>query len=294
MRKVVKLIIVLFICTFLNMNVVFASTNTKVRSEDDYLVSSNINITDENKDDILLTPAVDASEKIYDFADLFTDEEEVLLYNKVIQYINSYQMDLAIVTIDTNNKANARSYADDFYDYNDFGNNDSRDGLLFLIDMQNREIYMTTTGSAINMYNDYRIEQALDAVYSYMSDEEYYSGVVDYIDIISNYADDGLPTSNSDDDGNSMLGKLFFSFVISAIVTAIVMSILIGKNKLARKATTAREYLKKDSIDIHRDEIFIGTNTVKHKIETSSGSSGGSSTHISSSGSSHGGGGHGF
>ena len=138
MRKVVKLIIVLFICTFFNMNVVFASTNTKVRSEDDYLVSSNINITDENKDDILLTPAVDASEKIYDFADLFTDEEEVLLYNKVIQYINSYQMDLAIVTIDTNNKADARSYADDFYDYNDFGNNDSRDGLLFLIDMQNR------------------------------------------------------------------------------------------------------------------------------------------------------------
>ena len=72
------------------------------------------------------------------------------------------------------------------------------------------------------------------------------------------------------------------------------MVILINKNKLVRKATTAEEYLNKESVNIKRiSDILISSNTTKHKIEHNS-SSGGSSTHCSSSGGSHGGGGHRF
>lgn len=292
MKRIVKVIIVLCLCLPFCITNAFASTNTQVRSEDNYLVPSDISVTDSNKAAVLATPAVDATEKIYDFADLFTVEEETLLYEQVIQYINSYEMDLAIVTIDVNNKLDSANYADDFFDYNDFGIGSSRDGILFLIDMQNRMIYMSTSGSAIAMYNDYRIEEALDAVYSYMSDENYYGGVTDYIEIIGKYAEVGLPSSNGN--GSSILERLWYSFIISIVVTSITMFILVSKNKLVRKATTAREYLKRDSIDIHRDDIFINTNTVRHKIQSSSSSSGGSSTHHSSSGRSHGGGGHRF
>ena len=75
MKKYIKLLIVLFLTIFISFNTVNASTNTKERTEDNYLISDKITVTESNKYNILQTPAVDASEKVYDFADLFTDSE---------------------------------------------------------------------------------------------------------------------------------------------------------------------------------------------------------------------------
>lgn len=280
-----------------NITSVFASTNTFERSEDDYLVPDGIEVNSSNKSNVLNTPAVDASEKIYDFADLFTDYEEEQLYSEVVDYIDIRNMDLAIVTIDYNNKISPQEYADDFYDYNNFGLESSRDGILFLIDMYNREIYMSTTGYAINMYNDYRINELLDSVYTYMSDEEYYEGVSRFIDILDNYAAEGLPSYDDSVDykEKSILEALVTSVITSLVVTAMIIGFLIFRNRMVRKATTAKEYLNKDSLVINNvGEIFVNSNTVKHKIEHDSSSGGGSSTHSGSSGISHGGGGRSF
>lgn len=286
MKKIFKITLVMLTIFILNIVPVYASTNTKERTEDNYLVEDWVTVTEDNKNNILTTPAIDATEKVYDFADLFTDEEEQQLYTKITNYINEYNLDLAVVTIDENNKT-PREYADDFYDYNDFN---QQGGILFLIDMYNRKIYMSTTGQAIKMYNDYRINTALDEVYTYMSDEEYYEGTSNYIDKISNYAKEGIPTSNKEE--KSLTSSIFISLLIGLIGTAIIMAILIFKNKMVRKATTAREYLNKNSIKIQNmGEILISSNTTKHEIDHSSS---GSSTHTGSSGSSHGGGGHSF
>ena len=286
MKKIFKITLVMLTIFTLNIVPVYASTNTKERTEDNYLVEDWVTVTEDNKNNILTTPAIDATEKVYDFADLFTDEEEQQLYTKITNYINEYNLDLAVVTIDENNKT-PREYADDFYDYNDFN---QQGGILFLIDMYNRKIYMSTTGEAIKMYNDYRINTALDEVYTYMSDEEYYEGTSSYIDKISDYAKKGVPTSNNEE--KSLTSSIFMSLLIGLIGTAIIMAILIFKNRMVKKATTAREYLNKNSIKIQNmGEILISSNTTKHEIDHSSS---GSSTHTGSSGSSHGGGGHSF
>lgn len=290
MRK--KVISILFLATFiLNITPVYASTKTYERSEYDYLISSDITVTEYNKDNILNTPAVDASEKVYDFADLFTTTEETDLYNQISDYIATHNLDLAVVTIDDNNKLSPQEYADDFYDYNDFGINSTHDGVLFLIDMDNREIYMSTTGNAIEMYNDYRIDSVLDVVYQYMTDADYYEGVTEYIEVIGDYAKEGLPTSTGNN--QSLTEVILISLGVGFVATLIIMFILIRKNRLVRKATTAKEYLNKESVVVNNvGEVFLGSNTVKHKIERSSSS--GSSTHSGSSGRSHGGGGRGF
>lgn len=297
-RKIVVLVLLLLIST---TNIVEASTNTKERSSNDYLVPKGIQVTDENRGNILETPAVDEKEKVYDFAELLTEEEEQKIYNQITSFINQHQLDLAVVTISKNNKGSPRVYADDFYDYNHFGINDTRDGVLFLIDMETREIYMTTTGNAILMYNDNRIDEALDAVYSYMTNQNYYDGISSYIGKIDEMANEGIPSGNKnaylDENGNIKYEKkisLGLLSVISLGITGIVMVILVSKNKLVRKKTTAKEYLKKESMKITNiSDVLIHTNTIRHKIvDTSSG--GGSSTHSGSSGISHGGGGHGF
>ncbi len=291
MKKIMKIGILIIIGLVWNIPAVSASTNTNIRTEQDYRVSSWVEVTESNKNNILTTPSVNEEEKIYDFADLYTESEEHNLYNKVMEYISAHNMDLVIVTIDKNNKSSPMVYADDFYDYNHFGIGKNRDGVLFLIDMENREIYMSTTGSAIKMYNDYRINEALDQVYQYMSDEAYFKGTTDYIKIISNYAAEGFPSRNTKKLSTGMV--VLWSILSGFIITGIIMVILIRKNRLVRKATTAEEYLDKESVDIKSiSDVLISTNTVRTKIEHDT--SGGSSTHSGSSGASHGGGGHGF
>ena len=296
MRKIIKYLCLIIISfCFINIEV-FASINTFTRTEDNLLVKDSINVTEYNKNIILNTPAIDASEKVYDFADLFTDSEEESLYEDITEYINSYNMDLAVVTIDDNNKLNSQEYAQDFYDYNDFRTN----GVLFLIDMDTREIYMTTTGSAIEMYNDYRIDQILDSVYYYVSSGDYYDATSSFIDEVSYYASIGLPDDNNYGYSDEVVfADIFLTcFLIALVVTVIIMVILVMKNRMVRKATSSREYLVKETMQInHVSESFLGAFVSKVRRSHDSGSSGGgggSSISSGSSGVSHGGGGRSF
>lgn len=288
MKRLIKYSFVILLL-FLTTNV-YASTNTKERTEDNLLIPSKVTQNESNKKNILDTPAVDASEKVYDFADLYTDSEEEELYKLATEYIDKYNYDFAIVTINENNKKDYVEYADDFYDYNDF----KTDGILFLIDMDNRYVYMSTTGDAIKMYSDSRIDRATD-VGSYLASKEYFEGTKQFITRISNYAEAGY----AKDDNTSKVEiptskKLLISAGSAAVITLIVMIILVSKNKLVRKATTADEYLTKKDVGVISD-VLVSTHTTKTRIEHESSSrGGGSSTHSGSSGTSHGGGGHGF
>lgn len=281
---------------------VYASTNTFTRTEEDYRVEDWVNVTSYNKNIILSIPSVDETEKVYDFAELLTEYEEEQIYNKINEYINNYDMDLVVVTINDNPRYSAQKYADDFYDYNSFGKNEYRDGILFLIDMDTREFYISTTGEAIRMYDDNRIEGLLDYVESYIKNGNYYEAIISFVEKVGNYADSGIPSSNK----NSYIGEngdiyyikkinYFIAIFISAIITFIVTIILVNKNKMIKKATNASLYVNNSGINItERQDNFLTTHTTSITLSSSSGGSGGSSTHSSSSGSSHGGGGRSF
>lgn len=301
MKRIIKIVVCFLIC-FCNIEV-FASTNTFERTaENNYLVNSDIEINDYNLQLILQTPAVDATEKIYDFADLYTDSEEEWLYSLVEDYIDSYKLDFAIVTINENPKISTEDYAQDFYDYNDFGFNTQHDGILFLIDMQNREFYMVTTGEGINMYTDYRINECLDAAFSYIAGGDYYDGTKAFIEKADSYASIGAPDEYGNEPRPTGLARLEGSWssiiIFSVIATAIVMYIFISKNKLVRQANSSKHYLTNANTYMVK-EIFLGKNVHRSARSHDSGgsSSGGSSGRSISSGSSgrsHGGGGRRF
>lgn len=296
--------------TFLFLIIIFpvdASTNTKIRTEEDYLVPSYITVTDSNRSNVLSTPAVDASEKIYDFADLLSDSEEEKLYKQAKKYIENTNFDLAIVTVSNYEKDNCHgncthTYADDFYDYNEFGLGSEHSGVLFLVDMSRREIYMTTTGEAISMYNDNRIDMIMDSIYQAFSSQNYYQGIAKFMTILENYDTMGLPNSKDSryvitEDGTIARDIPWLIFLgIPIFITGIVMAILISKNKLVRVATSSREYLDKKTLktSVVSDQLVHTHTSVTRIQSSSSGGSGVSSTHSGSSGVSHGGGGHRF
>ena len=300
MRKVCYLLFS-FGIFFLSFISVQASVNTYTRTDSDYLVPDYIDVTGSNRDNVLSTPAVDATEKVYDFADLLTDSEEKKLYQQATKFIKKTDLDLAIVTVSDYTKPRCdgdctRTYADDFYDYNEFGIGSRHSGVLFLVDMKTRTIYMTTTGDAMDMYNDYRIEQIMDAIYQEFTNQNYYDGIAKFMTILENYDTIGIANNKDShyvisDDG-SVVRDIPWLFLIGGplLITGIVMAIMISRNKLVRVATSSREYLDKKTLqtNIVKDR-FVHTHTSKTPIYHSSGSSGGGG-HSGSSGVSHGGG----
>ena len=292
--------IVLSLIIFLLPIVSFASTNTYPRTEDDLRINSWITVTEENKDNILNTPSVNEEEKIYDFADLYTDEEEKNLYTAVYDYTQRRNLDLVIVTINDNFES-TQEYADDFYDYNNFGFGSERDGLLFLVDMENRYVYISATGGAMALYPDVECNMITEQVYTYFSDQHYYDGTYQMIKTLDTYYELSYNSDNDIDEYayNKADVNYLYVFIFATVCTIIGIVILIKRNDLVKVATTSEEYYDKGSVGVHRiKDVVIGHYVTKHAIPRDTGSHGGGFSggggHISSSGSSHTGGGHKF
>ena len=234
--------------------------------------------------------------KVYDYAQVLTSEEEKNLKKDIDLYIANHNMDMAIVTVKYHEKNNTMNYADDFYDYNGFGIGSNYDGVIFVLDFtfwQNGELWMSTTGKAIDIYTDYRIDSILDSVVA-NKNRGYYQMFNTFIEKANYFAKEGVPVYDitSEERKSAWNGIVIFSLVISSVI----ILILILKNKMVKKSTVAHIYLLKDSIVVNkRSDNFVTTHTTSVRINDSSSSSGGSrsysSTHRSSSGRSHGGGG---
>ena len=251
--------------------------------------------------------AFDNTLKVYDYAQVLTSIEEKELKTLVDNYINNYNMDMALVTVKYHQKYDTKTYAEDFYDYNGFGIGNTKDGLIFVIDFTfgYTDIYISTTGQAIRMYDDYRIDKMLDDI-AYKKDDGYFEMFKIFVNDASNYANSGVPTSNSNTIINEY-GDIVYKetmpwgviIIVSLLVPTIIIIILISKNRMVKKSINATYYLRNGSVIINtRNDRFITTHTSSVRINDDSSSSGGSRGRVGgssisrgSSGRSHGGGG---
>lgn len=286
MKKIYHLILTIIILFSLG-STVQASTNTQTRTREDLKVSSDIYVTEYNIDDILQTPKVDETEKIYDFAEKFTVEEEQVLFQKITEFIQKTQMDMAIVTITENNKNWAMSYADDFYDYNNFGLDAQHTGILFLIDFDTREVYISTTGKAIETYSDTAIELMLDDICVQSPLVDSYGCAERFVKTAEKYY------KQYENRARNMV--LLITAIVATIATAGGVMTQVKKHKTVKVKRTGKDYLENQSVRITMsDDKLIDSHVSRIRIERSTSSGGGSSSHSGSSGRSHGGGGRGF
>ena len=124
--------------------------------------------------------------RVFDEAGLFSAEEVQELETRIDEVRDSQDADLAVLTVEDAQGESAESYADDFYDTHGLGVGDDASGILLSIDMDNREIYVSTTGYAMKVLTDARVEKVLDAAYDSVADGNYAEGALGAIDSIEN------------------------------------------------------------------------------------------------------------
>ena len=98
---------------------------------------------------------------VYDDAGLLTTEEGTAVNDEITT--------LKEKTEDAGGKTSVE-YADDFFDEH---STEAEDGVALLIDMDNREIYLSTCGKAIRYLTDSRLDSILDDAYNEVSEEKY-------------------------------------------------------------------------------------------------------------------------
>lgn len=238
---------------------------------------------------LFLSPHVFAEQNVLvDQADLFSNEQKTQIESELQQFHKKTGMTGVVVTTNNAEGKTSQDYADDFYDDNRYGTDKENSGFLLLLDLDNRKVYLSTTGKMIKLLSDRRIERILDQSVPYMGDQQYAKAATTAIQEIEHYYDRDQP-------GFTPL-KIMIACA-AGILTALAFFLFIQSRYHLKSGTYQYPYHDKGSVHLtDQSDIFITSFITTRRIprNNNSGGGGGSSTHTSSGGSTHGGGGRSF
>lgn len=223
--------------------------------------------------DIAASTSVDNAQPgqlVVDGANLLTDSQILSLTELCEKLGEKNKCDFVFVTVNSLNGKSETAYADDYYDYNGY----SKDGVLFLISMEDRRWHITTTGKCINKLNDSEQENIMDEAQPMLSSGDYYNAFVKIAQKESYYM---LP--------HVSLIWIPLSLVIGFVIALLIMLALKAQLKTVAMQKGAASYVKENSMNVRerRDNFLYSTISRVAKPKESS------STHTGSSGTSHGG-----
>ncbi len=252
-----KKAILILICFLSFSDVALASTKTYERTKDNLRVPSSVTVNSENIDYILNTKAVDASEKIYDYAALLSEKEEEEIFEKIKKFIDDSSMDLVIITEKDDSQITPVAYAYNFYDYNNF----KKEGLIFFIQMidNNYNIYMFTSGEVFNIYTEKRIQDILEYVHNFFENKEYFEGIDSFVKIVHSFyiADKKGELVEINKSGEVVKSIPWVDLVVlSLAITFIIMYFLLKKKKEERKDYISKK-LNRKIVQLNKSQEYI-------------------------------------
>ena len=219
---------------------------------------------------------------VEDYADVLTIQEESALEEKMNDFCDSYKTEIAVVTVNSLDGKTAGSYADDFYDYNGYGFGENDDGLLVLYVDGNageRELYITTHGTATEKFTDSDIDFILDIVADYISCGDFYEAFDAFILESENVVKVSVP-----------IIWIPLSLAIGILSVLFILKTIASANKSVARKADAKDYVRSGSMVVtnsYDNFLFNNVTRVARPKNTSSGST----VHSGSSGRTHGGGG---
>ncbi|MGM0174513.1 TPM domain-containing protein [Enterococcus sp. DIV0800] len=253
---------------------------------------------------VLLSPlkVLAAANTIDDQANLLSPEERTELAERADAINEKIKGEVFILTTNSNTEE-PRKFADD--QLRDRIGND-HNGALLLLDMNQREIYLSTSGNMIDFVTDKRRDQLLDDVTEAMKNSDYYQASTAYLTNIKSFVDNGVPGGSYRIDENTGKVTYYKSItplelaigVLVAAIAAIGFFVSVRLRYQLKIGTYKYPYRQNAKLDLteRQDQLvnsFVTTRRIPKASNNNGGGGGGSSTH-SSGGGTFGGGGRSF
>ncbi len=224
---------------------------------------------------VLSLPVSAQSLAVIDEADVFSNEQELILTAQIENIRNEYDFDITLITTaDTGGQ-----YIEDYADYHP-GVDKSRNVIIFAMDLQNRDYFTidTTGGSVIT---DAALSKIEDDIVPLLSDGDYFSAFSNYVslaDMFLSAAYSGEPYAGDPLDAGDIGLALLIGLGGGIAVAFAVTAAMIAKMNTARKKNEAASYVRQGSFILGQShDRFLYENTTRTAIPKKS-SSGGSSS----------------
>lgn len=243
----------------------------------------------------------DGGVRLDDGAGLLSVSEKEMLLNKLDEISARQNVDIVVVTVDNLGGEDIRDYADDYFDYNGFGNEPKRGGALLLVAMDESEMWIYTSEYCITALTDAGIDYICDEVAEPLSDGEYFDAFNTFARLCDEFitqADSGKPFDRESLPHEPLsIAAFFVCLAVGAVIGGITVMAMKSELKSVRYKAEANSYVRSGSFNLTQSrDMFLYRNVSRRKRpeSTGGGRSGGSSVHVGSSGRSHGGGGRSF
>lgn len=271
---------------------------------------------------VLLLPAIALAEsaaQVIDDAGLFTLDEHQRMTEIILEIEQKHQVDLVVLTTrDTpydpsDSRWRVRDYADEFYDDGGYGMGEDDSGMLLLLDMHNRAMWLSTGGVMIDYISDAREADILDHAYDRLVEGDYGGAMLAALYRVEHWMDVGRREGffRYDEVTGERIGGLYNALTPMetavaavaglAVAAAVYCTVSAAYNLKGstytydQAANTSLTLVRDDQVflrkRVHRSPIVTGNSSGGH---SGGGRSGGSGVHTSSRGVSHGGGGRRF
>lgn len=249
----------------------------------------------------LTVPCLAAGVRCVDNANLLSYEELQCVMEKLDAVSEKHGVDVCVLTTPSTYGEDVTAYADNFYDQSDWGQGDTRDGIMLMLSMEDRDWYISTCGSGISAVTDYGISYIGQQIITELSlgdYEEAFEHFADVCDEVLTQAENGKPydVNNKVDDKTDEKPRFnaeggLVSLIIGAI-TALFPTLSMKNNlKSVGNQVKASNYIKQGSLNLtNKRDTFLYRNVTSVPIVRDD-NHGGSSTHVSVGGMTHGGGG---
>ena len=217
---------------------------------------------------------------IEDDAELLSEEEEAAL-QELLEEITAYG-NVAFKTID-NNYMSTENYARSYYK-DMFG---TASGTLFLIDMDNRIIWIHSDGAVYKVITTAYANTITDNVYRYASDEEYFVCAQKAFEQMLSLLQGQKIAQPMKYISNGLLAIILALLLNYGVVCVFAGAKKPGKKKMMENVPIQFSYTKPLAVFTHQTRTY-------NPVSSSSGGGGGGSSGGGGGGSSGGGGGHRF
>ena len=242
--------------------------------------------------------------RMNDSANVLTEDEDNELEDALEELSLRQSFDVVIATIESLESVDYTSmeeYADDLYDFCQFGYGADRDGVLLLVSVGDRKWHISTCGYGITAFTDAGIQYLGEQMTPDMADGDYaaaFRTFVQWSDAYIDAARSGSPydVKNLPREPLSLM-YLFLAVGIGLVLAWVVVHVMKSRLRSVAFQENAASYVREGSMNLTNSrELFLyrDVHRTERVEEKDSDSSGGSSTHTSSSGTTHGGGGGSF
>ncbi len=214
---------------------------------------------------------------VVDSADILSESEEKELLTLVNEIVERQKVDVAIVTVEDFNTYEVWDAAEDFYQDNNYGYGDKKDGIMLYISMADRDWAIYTFGYAKEVFTDPPLDRLEESFLDLLGQDKYFEGFKGFAKCVDEEITDhkeGKP-----DKPFSFVFNLLISLAIGFVVAFIVTNSMKAKLKSVKRQAAATEYTKLGSMKVQQSrDVFLyttTTKTAKPKSSNHSSSSGG-------------------